>query len=355
MQKDSEEFLGLGLDEEEEEVDEPLVITPSGDCATTGNIAELTTGSLPLSSVSTMNTDTSSMLVGDDGDDGSSLNLAKNFMCSAEYLESVDAIAADPWDISSWMLYLEEVEQGRAGGVITVPVAYRRFLAQFPLSAMFWKKLIEHYIKVSEFALAREALNTCLDDCRNVDLWRLHLSLIKSSGKDTTFGCLEAEFERAVASVGYCMTSSPIWLDYLQLLRDTPVPDNNVLEAGKKVAALRSLLQRAVCVPADGMDVLWQEYEAFERMHSGGGGDGTGETALVEFNRRYLHAKSVYRERGRLTAEIEFDRLACPPAHSAAESRQLELWDQWIRFIVLRSSVVLCNRVLSATFAHVQV
>lgn len=349
MQKENEERLGLGLVEEEEEVDEPLVMAPPGVDTTTGNIAELSTGSLPLSSV-TINTDTSSTLVDGDGDGGSSSSLGKNYMCSAEYLESVDAIAADPWDISSWMLYLEEVEQGGAGGVVTVPMAYRRFLTQFPLSAMFWKKLIELYIKGSEYALARDALDTCLNDCRNVDLWRLHLSLIVSSGRETTFSGLEAEFERAVASVGYCMTSSPIWLDYVQFLRDTPVPDNNVLEAGKKVAALRSLLQRAVCVPADGMDALWQDYEAFERVH--GGGDGTGEVALAEFNRRHLHAKSVYRERRRLTADIEFDRLACPPAHSAAESRQLELWDQWIRFAVLCGS---SHCVLSAAFTLVQV
>lgn len=268
---------------------------------------------------------------------------AEECACSNEYLEAIDALANDPWDVSSWIVYLEEVLLSRSGGLVSIADAYKKILSQFPLSAMFWRKLAEHHIKNKEYSLAHAAFASSLDSCRNVDLWRSYLSLVTLTTADPILEIssttqklvqhkkLEAEYERAILSIGYCVDSSSIWWDYVQLLRAMPVAENNILEAGKKIAALRSLLQRAVCVPTEGVDALWQEYELFEKTHGGTGTEGTGEAALAEFNKRYLHAKSILRDRKRLTAGIEFDRLACPPAHSVAETQQLELWSQWIR------------------------
>jgi hypothetical protein len=62
--------------------------------------------------------------------------------CSAECSEALFAIGTDCWDISSWMIFLEEVQMGR-GGDVSLIEAYRRILEQFPRSAKFWKNLAE--------------------------------------------------------------------------------------------------------------------------------------------------------------------------------------------------------------------
>eukprot|EP01034_Spumella_vulgaris_P021620 gene21620-27659_t len=138
-------------------------------------------------------------------------------------------------------------------------------------------------------------------------------------------------FERALDNVGASLSAAPIWKEYISFIRNGSVFDNNFVEVSKKLSALRSIFQRAVCMPMDGMDALWSDYEQFEKASATGGEDAM-MAVLAEFNKRHLHAKSIYKDRKRLTASIEFDRFACPPTHSSAEMHQLEMWNQWIRF-----------------------
>lgn len=37
---------------------------------------------------------------------------------SEEFTEALSAIAADKWDTNNWVVYIEEVEQGRSGSVL---------------------------------------------------------------------------------------------------------------------------------------------------------------------------------------------------------------------------------------------
>jgi hypothetical protein len=80
-------------------------------------------------------------------------------------------------------------------------------------------------------------------------------------------------------------------------------------------------------------DGLWNEYETLEKSF---GDPTTIDSSLIEVSKRYLHAKSVYRERKRITANIVFDRLATPPPSNLSpnsnEVIQLSLWNNWIHF-----------------------
>jgi cleavage stimulation factor subunit 3 len=266
---------------------------------------------------------------------------------SPEYFESLEAIELDCWDISSWIIFLEEIEQGR-GGQINVNQAYTKILAQFPLSAMLWKKFIDYHILENNYILADEALSNCLLKCRNVELWQSYLLLTKihsvnsvklTSSSTSAFYFTEhaklvGTFERALDCVGSSLSAAVIWQDYIYFIRNGIVFDNNFIEVGKKLSALRSVFQRAVCVPMDNMEAVWNEYEVFEKTSaSGTGGEDAMSAVLLEFSKKHLHAKSIYRDRKRLTAFIEFDRFACPPTHSSAEMQQLEMWNCWIKLI----------------------
>lgn len=60
-------------------------------------------------------------------------------------------------------------------------------------------------------------------------------------------------------------------------------------------------------------------------------GEQSAELVLPEFQRKYLHAKSVAKERKKLMQHLVFDRLATPPTNSHSELQQLEYWSLWIR------------------------
>lgn len=288
----------LGNDEEEDEVDEPLAL------------------SVP----------TSTEIV--------TANTLQN--CSTECSEALTAIASDCWDISSWIIYYEEVQQGRAGN-ITVVEAHERIIAQFPRSARFWKNLAEYHLHRGENDIAEETFRKCLSKCRSIDLWKSYLSYLFNAFIDTmrlnmpleqhskVRAKCESAFEEAVENVGLALGSFPLWRSYIDFVKSWP--EAGMIESGKKLHMLRHVYQRAVGVAMEQSDEIWTEYETFEKSN----GEQSAELVLPEFNRKYLHAKSVAKDRRKLTQSIVFDRLATPPTNSQSELQQLEYWSLWIR------------------------
>ena len=296
-QKDMNKKKG-GNDEEEDEVDEPLAL------------------SVP----------TSTEIV--------TANSLQN--CSTECSEALTAIASDCWDISSWIIYYEEVQQGRAGN-ITVVEAHERIIAQFPRSARFWKNLAEYHLHRGENDTAEETFRKCLSKCRSIDLWKSYLSYLYNAFIDTmrlnmpleqhskVRAKCESAFEEAVENVGLALGSFPLWRSYIDFVKSWP--EAGMIESGKKLHMLRHVYQRAVGVAMEQSDEIWTEYETFEKSN----GEQSAELVLPEFNRKYLHAKSVAKDRRKLTQSIVFDRLATPPTNSQSELQQLEYWSLWIR------------------------
>jgi hypothetical protein len=129
-------------------------------------------------------------------------------VCSNEYTDAVATLSVDPWDISSWMILLEEVEQGR-GGAATFVESLSKFLERFPRAWRFWLKLISHYLRLldnavkdrpahsqsqsySEFvqghplsATLVSTFDQCLQKCRSVALWRVYIAFIRRISIET--------------------------------------------------------------------------------------------------------------------------------------------------------------------------
>lgn len=261
-------------------------------------------------------------------------------ICSVEYTEAITAISADRWDISSWIIFYEEVQHGRSGET-TIVDAYERIIAQFPRSARFWKNLAQHYVDNNELERAEETYRRSLYKCRNIDLWRSYLShctrefmeALRLAGSPEAYAASRAKcekaFEESVENVGLALGAYPIWKAYLDFVKIWP--ETGMIESGKKLHMLRSVYQQAVVVAMDQADEIWAEYEAFEKQNN----EQASEAILAEFSRKYLHAKSIMKERKKLMANIVFDRLATPPTGSNSELHQLESWSHWIRYLSL--------------------
>ena len=173
--------------------------------------------------------------------------------------------------------------------------------------------------------------------CRSVELWILYLSLQKKKTidkapkvTDPSYSlnrkAYENIFEKAVENVGMSVDSDELWREYLDFARDFPESAND--DATKKLVRLRKVLQRAICIPMNGLDILWKEYETLEKS----AGETWAEKVLPEFNEKYNHARAIYKERSKFTDTIAFDRLATPPTKTLGEMQQLDNWNRWIKF-----------------------
>lgn len=257
---------------------------------------------------------------------------SKEIAQSEECSEALQAIESDAWDANSWILFIQEVEDGRGGPTLTVVDAYNRFLERFPRASKYWKALGEYYIKKQDYAAAEEMYNKCVSKCRNVDLWLsyIHMVRMKVTGGTGAMSAdlkpVEVAFEKAVENVGMSIDSAALWKAYVEFIRDR----RDWLETGdgRKLAAFRKIYQKALCVSHDALDSMWREYEALEKM----AGEHLAEKVLPEFEGKFSHAKAIYRDRRRACAKIDFDRMAVPPSNSVVELQQLGLWNKWIRY-----------------------
>ncbi|KAJ1425454.1 hypothetical protein B484DRAFT_420154 [Ochromonadaceae sp. CCMP2298] len=337
-----ESALILGVEEDEEEVDEPILADvgrPSKRMKTE-----------PTPSVSSQNVGAGVLLEDtDDKDevdeplpmelgDAAAEEAKAAAACSAECSEALFAIGTDCWDISSWMIFLEEVQQGR-GGDTSLAEAFERMLEQFPRSARFWKNLAE-LLSQDDVAKAEEAFKKGLFKCRSVDLWMSYMGCLLPPFRETLkltvrteqYNTLRAKcnqaFEQACENVGLSLSAYPLWRAYVDFVKSWP--ESGMIESGEKLHQLRSLYQRAVCVGMDQAEEMWAEYESFEKSN----GEQSAEAILPDFSRKYLNAKSIMKERKKMMCNIVFDRLATPPTGSKSEMQQLEFWNSWINFEV---------------------
>ena len=251
---------------------------------------------------------------------------------SKECSEALQAIDSDPWDINSRLLFLHEVEEGHGGG-LSVIEAYHRFLERFPRAAKYWKILAGYHVKAKNYPAAEEVfVKAFASKCRNVELWLAYIAMIRAKilngGRESGHDMkpVEVAFEKAVENVGTSLDAWALWRAYVDFIRDRKDwPDSG---DGRRLAAFRKIYQKAVCIPQDNLDTLWREYEMLEKK----AGEHLAEKVLPEFEGKYSHAKTIFRERRRSCARIDFDRLAVPPSNSSSELQQLGMWNKWIRY-----------------------
>jgi cleavage stimulation factor subunit 3 len=135
----------------------------------------------------------------------------------------------------------------------------------------------------------------------------------------------EAAYENAIENIGMTIDSHLIWRDYINYVRNWN--EINVGDSARKLNTLRRIYQQAIAIPMEQSDDVWNEYEIFEKKN----GEEYAETVLPELSKKFLHAKSIFKERKRCCSCLVFDRLATPPTNSFAELQQIEFWNQWIK------------------------
>lgn len=103
-------------------------------------------------------------------------------------------------------------------------------------------------------------------------LWSLYLDHIRRINNLTTDASGNARqtiyqaYDLALQQIGLDKDSGSLWQDYVQFIKSGP---GNIGGSGwqdqQKMDLLRKVYQRAICVPTQSTNVLWKEYDGFER------------------------------------------------------------------------------------------
>ena len=273
---------------------------------------------------------------------------------SEECAEAEASITADPWDISSWHIYIHEIEEGRGGSEITPAQAYKKMLTYFPRAYKVWKAFAEYLIKQNDVDQAESTYAQGSDVCWSVELWHNYILFLldqyailrtqhHKSKLESVQNMLEAYktkclgvFEVATDRVGMMLDSMCIWRAYIDFITATGADTSHTsamtggaeaIELTKKLALLRKVYQKVCILSIDGSDLVWKEYEAFEKSRVGNVNPANpvvGEGLMVvaeggELHKQHLHARSLLRERKRYLQNLVVDRYATPPSSSPSE------------------------------------
>ena len=254
---------------------------------------------------------------------------------SSNFLESEQNIQTDPWDISSWSMYIEEAENNRSGNVL-LTAAYEKYLSQFPRDSTTWVKYATHYLDKGDMVAAEDVFKRSLKFSNSIITWEAYLKLIKRRSVDKVSkysDFFESEkkimnnsFEKAIDAVGKSIRSSSIWRLYLDFALDWP----EVVEAdaANKLKTLREIYRNSLCTPMDNLEIIWKEYEHLEKKTS----EQFAEQILPEYLEKYKFSRAIYDKRKAYAKMIDFEMVAIPPGNKLNELQQLEAWDKWIRY-----------------------
>ena len=123
----------------------------------------------------------------------------------------------------------------------------------------------------NEFIRVEQIFSRCLIPVLNVELWGLYLNYIRRRQNLTTDtggrarAIVSQAYDFVLNNVGIDRDSGQIWQEYVQFVKSSP---GNIGGSGwqdqQKMDLLRKVYQRAICIPVQGVEQLWREYDGFE-------------------------------------------------------------------------------------------
>jgi len=138
---------------------------------------------------------------------------------------------------------------------------------------------------------------------------------------------LRQAYDHTVDHIGDDVAAGAVWMEYAAFLKGSPKelwpagPAGS--DATQRMAALRTLYQRALWVPMGETEALWKEYERFEI----GVDKALAKKLLADIQQRVGVAKMVYKERAAVMNKMSLTAHALPPERGAKAQRlQLDTW-----------------------------
>ena len=138
-------------------------------------------------------------------------------------------------------------------------------------------------------------------------------------------------FEIAVSYVGRSFRSDVIWQDYFNFIRSWPEESDQ--DRSLKEDAIYNLYKRVVQIPVNGLENFWKDYVKMEKSKSimlpKQAADKVINDAQEIYEKRTM---KVLEARRQFIRDIDFDRIALPACNDSGELKQLDAWNEWIKY-----------------------
>jgi cleavage stimulation factor subunit 3 len=111
----------------------------------------------------------------------------------------------------------------------------------------------------------------------------------------------------------------------------------------------RKIYQRAVCMPLENLETLWQSYNQFEIDLN----KSTARKFVAEKSPVYMQARSALRQMRTIMGGLDRNKVPRPPTWTPLERQELDRWKAWIEWeksnpLILDNENVVYSRVIYA-------
>ncbi|KAG6837133.1 hypothetical protein H0H93_014038 [Arthromyces matolae] len=252
-----------------------------------------------------------------------------------------DSITAElqqrPNNPSGWKRLIDLAEN--SGDLDKIRASFDALLQQYPNTSSAQIRYIGHFLQdPSTFSEAEDLFKKFLVKSPEVELWKFYLVYVRrvNTGPSTR-DAVRKSYEFALNHVGQDKDSGEIWKDYIQFLRAGDA--STTWEEQQKMDALRKVYHRAVQIPLEGVETLWQELESFENNLN----RITAKKFMSDLSPAHMQARTTFRQLINHTASLftshvssAFNRpeleLPALPTFNTAERSLVGKWKAYLKW-----------------------
>jgi pre-mRNA-processing factor 39 len=236
-------------------------------------------------------------------------------------------------DFSNWTKLLQMAD--KLTKIDEIRMAYDRFLAEFPLCYVYWKKYADHEEKkgTNETVISVYERGLTLGIPHSVDFWTYYCTYVAEKSEDLDE--IRELFERGLSIVALDFASHPLWDKYIEF--------ENSQEEFKRVA---DIYERILQIPLEQINSYWQRYKLFvseKPLHVSASGEELKVISSLGLNTDEKRKNWVMTQREKLYTQAsqeanlrrQFEKEVLKISYfhvRPLEHGQLEYWENYLKF-----------------------
>ncbi|KAF9487681.1 Suf-domain-containing protein [Pleurotus eryngii] len=164
-----------------------------------------------------------------------------------------------PQNNDQWRRLIEIAKESE--DVERIKETYDLLLEQFPNNSSAQLSYLQYFLTDPQYS--QMLFIRFLQSSPSIDLWTFYLTYIRCVNVGpAACGVIQKSYEFALAHIGHDKDSGSIWSDYIEFLKAGET--SSTWEEQQETDALRKVYHRAVQIPLDNVERLWQDLEALE-------------------------------------------------------------------------------------------
>ncbi|KAF9530907.1 hypothetical protein CPB83DRAFT_919848 [Crepidotus variabilis] len=208
----------------------------------------------------------------------------------SEYDLFTEQLKENPHQPEIWRRLVDIAES--SGDISKISATYDALLKQYPNTAKAQIQYLSHFTSNEEtFQKAETLFMKFLKGSPCVELWSFYLTYVRRlNSAPAQRDIVRKSYEFALSHIGQDKDSGAIWHDYIQFLKAGET--TTTWEEQQKMDSLRKVYHRAVQIPLDNVERLWQDLESFETNLN----RITAKKFMADLSPAHMQARTVYRQ-----------------------------------------------------------